>query len=164
MRSNRPVRQKETEGSGDGHNTVASKLIKDHHPLLGKGETNGVPLKVIDRVVTTEEDITYTHHSERKNQNLLGGKLTDDPKGASGKVDIHAGERRDTSTLNLKNVVGGLDGVRLAIEGESEIRQAGDGRTINGVLTIPATLSTNLSVDHLSNISREGNQGGTYSE
>ena len=70
--------------------TVGARGIAQHS--CGLGETDSITTEVVDRVVTTEEDITYTHHTQQKNQNLARIKLTDDPKEASGKVDIHAGE------------------------------------------------------------------------
>ena len=86
--------------------------------------------------------------------------LTNDPKGAATrKVDVQPSERGNAGALNLQHVVGTLQSVRLAVEVERQVREAGDLGTVHSVLPIPRLLCANLRVEHLGHVSGEGDQG-----
>ena len=64
--------------------------------------------------------------------------------------------------MHVQDVVGSLERVWLAAEVEGEIWEARNRIAINSVLAIPGLLGTNLSVEHLSNVSGESNQGSAW--
>lgn len=74
---------------------------------------------------------------------------------------VKASKRRDTGALNLEDVVGTLQHVRNTVEVEGEVRKVRDSTAIDLVLAVPALLGTDLGVDHLRHVGREGNQRGT---
>ena len=93
------------------------RLVFSH--LLGLGETDSVPAEVVDRVVLSEEGVT------------------DDPEGADRGGDVHAREARDARSTGVQDVVLSLERVVLSAKLERQLRQAGDGVAIDGVLAVP---------------------------
>ena len=61
--------------------------------------------------------------------------------------------------MDVQDVIGTFERVWLAAEVEGEVWEAGNCIAVNGILAIPGLLGTNLSVDHLSNVGGESNQG-----
>jgi len=93
-----------------------------------------VPAEIIDGEVAAEENVT------------------NDPQVTAGKLNIHAHERGDTGSLNLKNVVGSFQWVGFAAKVERQIGEVRDFGTINLILAIPGFGSTDLRVKHLRNV------------
>lgn len=65
---------------------------------------------------------------------------------------------RNTSSLDIQDVVLSFDLVRLAAEVESHGRERRDRVTLDCVLSVPGLLGVDLLVDELSNVRREGNE------
>ncbi len=87
---------------------------------------------------------------------------TNNPDAATvWEVDIESSERRHTCPLQFQDIIRALQGVGFTVEGESQIWKAGDLCAVYSVLTVPPLLGTNLSVDHLGDVSGEGNQGSS---
>jgi len=119
---------------------IRSRCQTNRDVLGGFGKSNSMLLHIINGEILLEEDIT------------------DDPKISTGEVNVHSLETRETCTLNVQDIVGRLESVFLSVEDETEIRQAGHGITVDGILTSPALLSANLGVQHRSNISWQRNE------
>ena len=73
---------------------------------------------------------------------------TNNPELSAGEVDVHTSESANASAAGVEDVVGSLEGVRLAAEIESELREGGDLVTRNRVLAVPRALGTN-SAQHV---------------
>lgn len=68
---------------------------------------------------------------------------TNNPELSAGEVDVHASESANAGAAGVEDVVGTLEGVRLAAEIEGEFRKGGNLVTRNGVLAVPRALGTN---------------------
>jgi hypothetical protein len=91
-------------------------------------------------------------------------RRTNNPQATAREVDIHAHERRDTGSLNFKDVLGALQRVGFAIECEREFWEVGNFCTIDLILAIPRLGGSNLGVKHLRDIGGEYNEGCTWYE
>lgn len=59
--------------------------------------------------------------------------------------DIHAGERRDTSTSDIEDVVFTTECICPSLESEGEFRKRRNGIAIDSILSIPRFLGTDPS-------------------
>lgn len=106
-------------------------------------ESNGVVLQVIDRVPSAEESISK--NDERTDWCW----------------EIHTHESRDTRARDLKDIVvsGDLEIVSTELEGQAW--EAVSLCAVDGVLSVPALLSTNLLVEELGELRWESNEGSS---
>jgi hypothetical protein len=86
---------------------------------ISNASTELTPAQIIDGVVLSQESIT------------------DDPKGTGRGGDIHSGEGRDTGSTGVEDVVGALEGVRLAAKVQGKVGQVGDLGAVDLVLAVP---------------------------
>jgi hypothetical protein len=106
------------------------------------GKTNSITTEVIDGEISSEEDVS------------------NNPKRTTRDRDVETLERADASATSIENVIASLEGVLLAVESEGKLRELGDLVTGYSVLSVPTLRSTNLSIEHLSDIRRSSDEGG----
>ena len=68
---------------------------------------------------------------------------TNNPELSAGEADVHTSESANAGAAGVEDVVGTLEGIRLATKIEGEFRQGGNLFTRNGVLAVPRFLGTN---------------------
>ena len=97
----------------------AFSSLNDLRRLLGVGETDGVPSQVVDRDVLAQE------------------RITDDPKRADRRWNVHSGERRDARSTSIQHVVLALEDVIFAGESERQVGKRSNSVAVDSVCAVP---------------------------
>lgn len=118
-------------------------FVPQGYLALGEGDADSIGSEVVDCVVLAEESIT------------------EDSQGTNRSGHIHTHKGRQAAARSLQDVVLGAEGKVVASKRERYFLEARLLAAVDGELTVPALLGTDLSVQHLSELAGESDERGT---